>query len=203
VNQRYADDVLQGWGNRGYNWQTTAGVQHQLWRNTAVNVGYFYSHFANFTVTDNLSATPADFDPYCITAPVDERLPGGGGYQVCDLADISPARFGQVNNLVTQASHFGKQNRTYHGVDGSFSARFGQGGLFSGGFSTGRTANQCAVVDGPIQFCENVPPFLTQVKLNGSYPLPWWDIHASATYQNLPGAAIDITYVPSNAEIAP
>jgi len=44
---------------------------------------------------------------------------------------------------------------------------------------------------------------LAQYKFHGAYPLPWWGIQASATYQNLPGAPISMTYVPTNAEIAP
>ena len=32
---------------------------------------------------------PADFSPYCITAPSMPNLPGGGGYQVCGLYDVS------------------------------------------------------------------------------------------------------------------
>jgi hypothetical protein len=209
VNRRFATDATEGWGNRPYNWQTAASIQQQLGPRMALTAGYFYSRFGNFTVTDNLEVTPADFDPYCITAPSDSRLPGGGGYQVCDLADVKPEKFGRVDNLVTQASNFGDQTRTYHGVDATLSARFGRGGLFAGGFSTGRTMTQCAVVDGPIQFCRNEQPVLTQVKFNGSYPLPWWDLYASATYQNLAGASPStgvtpvITYVPNNLEIRP
>ena len=51
--------------------------------------------------------TPADFSPFCITAPTDSRLPGGGGYQVCGLYDVSPAKFGQVNSVI----HAGRQLR--------------------------------------------------------------------------------------------
>ena len=203
VTRRYEQDVLEGWGNREYNWQVSTSIQQELWPNVAVNVGYFYSRFLNFRVFDNVVTTPADYDPFCITAPRDSRLPGGGGYQVCDLGDVNPAKFGLSDSVLTQASTFGDQTQTYHGVDGVFSARFGDGGMFGGGFSTGRTATQCVVVDAPMQFCRNVPPFLTQYKFNGSYPLPWWGIQASATYQNLPGAPISITYVPTNAEIAP
>jgi hypothetical protein len=61
-------------------------------------------------VTDNLLVDPADYNPYCITAPTDPRLPGGGGYQVCGLYDVSPSRFGQLNNLVTRATNYGGQS---------------------------------------------------------------------------------------------
>ena len=57
-------------------------------------------------MTDNLEVAPGDFTPFCITAPADSRLPGGGGYQVCGLYDVVPQKFGRVNNLVTQASNY-------------------------------------------------------------------------------------------------
>lgn len=75
--------------------------------------------------------------------------------------------------------------------------------MFGGRTSTGRTSNHCAAVDVPIQFCDKVAPFLTQLKLNGAYPLPWWGLQGSATFQSLPGIPILATYVPGNAEIAP
>jgi hypothetical protein len=55
------------------------------------------------------------------------------------------------------------------------------------------------------RFCRVTLPFAgqTQVKLSGAYPLPWWDIQASATYQDLPGIPIIASYVASNAEIRP
>ena len=65
----------------------------------------------NDIVIDNLAVSRSDYDPYCIKAPTDARLPGGGGAQVCGLYDITPAKFNQVNNLVTKASNFGKQRR--------------------------------------------------------------------------------------------
>ena len=48
------------------------------------------------------------------------------------------------------------------------------------------------------------PPYSanTQVKLNGSYTLPW-DVQASAAFQNLPGVPISASYVATNAQIAP
>jgi hypothetical protein len=52
-------------------------------------------------------------------------------------------------------------------------------------------------------FCHVTPPFQTDVKLLGSYPLPWWRIQVSATIQSIPGPPILATTVVPNAQIAP
>ena len=78
-NRRLADDVRLGYGNRKYTWAAAASVQHELRSNVSIDVGYFRTWFGNFAVTDNTLVTPADYDPFCITAPRDARLPGGGG----------------------------------------------------------------------------------------------------------------------------
>lgn len=179
----------------------------------AFNVGYFRTWFGNFLATDNLLVTPADYDPYCITAPRDERLPGGGGNQVCGVGDIKLAQFGLVDNLVTQASHFGKQKEQYDGIDATVSLRFGQGGLLQGGTNFGRRSVSCVVVDAPVQFCENAEPFFRpDFKFSGIYPLPFWGLQASATFQHLPGIYIGsnatsqgspLDYVATSADVRP
>jgi hypothetical protein len=212
-NRRIADDVRLGFGNRRYTWTASVSGQHELRPNVSIDVGYFRTWFGNFTATDNALVTPADYDPFCITAPRDARLPGGGGFQVCDLGDIKPAKFGLVDNVVTSASHFGKQQQIYDGVDAKVSARLGEA-LITGGWNIGRTRLHCVVVDAPVQFCDNRPPFLSEMKVGVSYLLPW-DLRASAVIQNIPGSAIcnsqslpggiqcASTYVATNAEIAP
>ena len=114
-----------------------------------------------------------------------------------------------AGNLVSQASNFGKQTEVFHGLEMSVSARFGRGGILGGGISTGRTTtNNCFAIDSPQQaeprFCDVVNPWTgqTQIKLNGSYPLPA-GFQASATFQNLPGIPILANRTYSNAEIAP
>ena len=72
--------------------------------------------------------------------------------------------------------------------------------------STGRTAiNTCYVINSPqeLLFCDQRPPFQTQLKVLGVYPLPWWGVQVSGAFQNVPGAEIATTYVATNAEIAP
>lgn len=209
VNTRYADDVLTGFRRRNSNWQGSVSFQHELLPRVAVDVGYFRTWFNNFTVTDNVLVAGVDYDPYCITAPVDSRLPGGGGNQLCGLYDIKSAKFGQVSSLVTQASNYGTQTQVYNGIDVTFNARFGKGGILSGGLSAGRTVtDNCFVVDSPQQarpgYCHVSPPLSvgTQVKFLAVYPLPW-DLQTSATFQNLPGLPVTASYVATNAQIAP
>jgi hypothetical protein len=203
IATRRAEDVLEGFGNREDTWTASASVQHELLPRVSLNVGYFRTWYGNFVATDNVLVTPADYDPFCITAPRDPRLPGGGGYQVCGLGDIKPEKFGRVDNVVTQASHFGEQREVYDGVDATISGRFGEQGLFQGGMNVGRTWTQCVQVDQPIQFCKNVPPFFNpEFKFSVSYPL-LWDIQASAVFQSVPGSPIGADYVATNDEIAP
>jgi len=114
---RYDDSVTNGYGVRNNNWETSGSIQHELLPGLAVTGAYFRRWYGNIIVTDNLAAVPADYSPYCITAPVDARLPNGGGYPVCGLYDISPARFGQTDNLITQSSNFGDAREVYSGFD--------------------------------------------------------------------------------------
>ena len=135
---------------------------------------------------------------------------------------MTPSKFGRVLNVVQQASAFGKQYEHYNGIDVSLNMRYARGGLLTGGVSTGQTVtDNCAVVQPNPQialnvgggaasisstdFCHVVLPWSaqTQVKLAASYPLPWWDLQLSGTYQNLPGIPIFANRVYSNSEIAP
>ena len=205
---RLGADAFTGFGNRSHNWQGSVSVQHELRPGLSLNVGYFRTWYGNFMATDNLALIPGDFSPYCITAPSHLDLPGGGGARICDLYDIQPAKFGLADNLVTLSSSYGNQSDVYNGIDVTTTLHFGRGGLLNGGISTGRTVtDNCAVLmDTPERrFCRVTLPFAgqTQVKLSGAYPLPWWDIQASATYQDLPGIPITASYVASNAEIRP
>jgi len=52
-------------------------------------------------------------------------------------------------------------------------------------------------------YCHIAPPFQTDVKLSGSYPLPWWGVALSATFQSIPGPPIVATAVVPNFQIAP
>jgi hypothetical protein len=209
---RYAQDVLTGWGHRPHNWQFSGTVQHQLRDGLAVNLGYFRTWYGNFTVSENTAVTPADFTEYCVTAPSDPRLPGGGGNQVCGNYDVSPAKFGQTQTLVALASHYGDQSEVYDGLDATLSARITD--LYvSGGMNTGRTqTNNCDIVTNNPQvnfgspripaFCNPETPFQAQYKFAAIYKLPW-SIQTSAAIQSYPGTSISGSFNYANAQILP
>jgi hypothetical protein len=207
VTTRYSDDVLKGFGTRENLWDLSAEVQQQLGSVLSVTAGYYRNWYGNFLATDNLEVTPADFSPFCVTAPVDSRLPNGGGYEVCGMYDVVQGRFGRVNNLVTKASDFGTQERVNDFFAVNLRSRFASGAQVGGGIDTGRSVNDnCFVVDSPQQLlnCRVVTPFSaqTQLKFYGSYPLPG-DFVVSGVFQNTSGPTINALYPATNATIFP
>ena len=205
-NTQLAEDARQGFNRQAYNWQGSASFQHELRPGLGVNLGYFRTWYGGFLATDNQLVTSADYDPFCITVPTDSRLPDSGE-QLCGLYDIKPAVFGQVSNLVTQTSHYGKQTEVYNGIDITMNARFAQRGVIQGGLSTGRTTtDNCFVIDSPQQarpgFCHVTRPWLaaTDMKFSAVYPLPW-DVQTSFIYQNAAGFPIAASYVATNAQV--
>jgi hypothetical protein len=222
-------NTLVGYGARPYNWQTSAQVQHQLRPNVALTAGYFRTSWGGLLQLANTAVGPADFSSYCVTAPLDSRLPGGGGNQICGLYDVNLAKFGQTT-LVTSRVPSGSQIEVYNGFDAAVDVRLPKNFNVNGGVNTGRTeTNNCSVVNGNPQiafagatsavglgalpattaprsnaFCDVVPPWsaATQVKVSGTIPLPY-QFQTGITYQNLPGIPYYSTFVFNNAAIAP
>jgi len=199
----YTDEVVNGL--RGSNWETTVQFQREFTQGVSVNVAYYHKAFSNFRVNDNQFVTPADYSQYCITAPVDPRLPDGGGYRICGLYDVNPPLFGRVQNIVTSSAHYGNQTAAYDGLDLTENIRLLHGATISGGLNWGRTkTSRCFVVDSPeeMRFCEVAPPFRPTATFAGFVPLPW-GLVTSATYRNYPGPHITATLTVPNSEIAP
>jgi hypothetical protein len=187
----------------------------------SVSAAYFRRSYGNFTVINNLAVTSSDFSPYCVTAPVDSRLPDGGGHQLCEIYDVNPGKLGQFNNLRTFASNFGKQYERWQGVDLTVNARLTNSVLLQGGLSSGKAvADNCDIVSNrhdllgagvPLQYCHREQPQLTDVKLLGSYTMPL-KIQLAATLQSQPGIAtstsapqfgVAANAIFTNAQIAP
>jgi hypothetical protein len=211
----YDPDIVEGWNKRAYDWQFSTGVQHELMPNVSVDVGYFRTFFGNHFVTDNRAWERGDFDRFTIPAPVDERLPGGGGYPVEGLYNVRPDRFSvPADNYITFSKNYGKETQRWDGLDVTFNARPRPGLSFQGGTSTGKTTlDNCDIVDDmpellirlnlPEASCHRTTKFLTDFKVLGSYTVPVVDMQVAATLQSIPGAEIAANYVATNAVIAP
>ena len=214
--QQFTDDLISGFGNRDYFWDTALEVQQQLREGMSFTVGYYRNwsdHYGSINEgwptghANNLAVTSVDFDPYCVIAPLDQGLPGGGGYEVCGLYDVSPAKFGQGNVLTERASLHGGKRRTSDFVTVSLNGRLTGGGVIGGSFDTGRTVqDQCFVIDSPQELlhCRQVTPFgnQTQIKLHGTYPLPG-GFDVSAVLQNVSGVEYEADWRAPNDMIAP
>jgi hypothetical protein len=203
----YDDNVLRGFGVRGYNWDFTTELQREITQRVSVNAGYYRNWFGNFTVNKNTMTTPDDYTSYCVTAPLDSRLPGGGGYRICDLADVSLDKFGQVFTRISQSSVYGDQKQINDFFAITMNARLGARARLAGGVDLGRSmTDNCFIVDcaQDLLNCHNVKGYgdNTQVKFNGNISLPG-DVLLSGLIQNLPGSTITASWAAPNAVVAP
>jgi hypothetical protein len=216
------DEALrEGWGVRGYNWEFSAGVQRQVTPGVSVDVSYFRRSFGNQIVTDNLALSAADFDEFSITAPVDARLPDGGGYTVGGLYNLKTTSFGRpADNILTLGKNYGDMTEHWNGVDVSARARLGADTTIQGGVSTGRTSiDNCEVTAElpealtnatvfavantglqPQSFCKHKQNFLTQVKGMATYTVPRADVLLSLAFQSFDGPVRAANYTVTSAQ---
>ena len=165
--------LLNGWGKRRYEWQLSAGIQHELFPRMSVEVTYNHRTTKNATISDDVgvgcdlygpTANDPDaciqrqldfqsewYDFYAIRAPSDTRLPNGGGYLIPGFANRKPGVTIPSTNQVTVQT-LDINDRVYdvwRGVDVNVTIRARGGLRLFGGTSTGsRHANTCrAMVD--------------------------------------------------------
>ncbi len=202
--QRFSQGLLEGWGRRGYQWQTSVSVQQELTEGWSVEVGYFRTWYKNHIVADNQLIGPEDFDPYYITAPEDPRLGAFSGARIDGLYTIRPEALARgADNLVLLAKDLpggDVMGQWFNGVDVTFNGRLDNGVTLGGGLSTGSLSfNECFVIDNPQQardgYCNVQTPWSagTQLKLNGAVPLPY-DTQVSFVFQNLAGLPWESLY---------
>ena len=221
---RWDEAVLNGWGVRPNDDEILIGVQHQLSERLMADVQWNYHRFGKFLATEFRATPPEVYDSFCVTAPTDPRLPGGGGNQICGFMDIQRAYFGlRPDNVVTSAANFGNVEDVFTGLDATLTARLPNGGVASGGFSTGRErtdfcdvapkasiGSNAATTAGRVGestvsaypsalYCSVTPPYQADWKALVSYPLPW-GMNASATWQNRPGPQVLANYVATTSE---
>jgi hypothetical protein len=214
----YDEEVLKGWYNRPADWQITATIQQEILPRVSVEAGYTRRWLQNFTVTDNRLVAPSDFTQFSVTAPIDSRLPDGGGYVVSGLYNVNPDKFGQTDNYRTYAPAYGDVSQMYNGVDVNVAARLLGGLQLQGGTSTGQqVTDSCDVRDklpeqvsggassqggipyNPLNpYCHNAPGITTRATAAGTYIVPRADVQVAFTFTSSPGVPLQANWnVPS------
>lgn len=210
----FDDSVIKA--NRDYLWDINVEVQHELVQGLSVSAGYNRNWDGNFVVTENTLVGPQNFDEFCITAPADSRVPGGGN-QLCGFYDIQPQFFGAPGTTlrVTNASEFGKPQRYWDGLAFAANGRLPRGVRLGGGLDLGRQVDDhCYTVDVPNQpndinnvntggpFCRIVTSWgdLLDFRFRGSVPLKG-GFDASFIYRNTPGAEQSALLTVNSADV--
>jgi hypothetical protein len=190
---------------RGYNWEYSVAVQHELMSKVSVTAGYYRRRFGNLRVNDNLNISPTiHYNPFNIVGPSDPRFPTGGGESIT-MYSLNQSALGTPSDTLVTFSTL--NNNIYNGVDFGANARFGRGFFFAGittertetlncDGSTGATTTR----DNPngLRFCDNVPPFRTQFKGSAAYTMPL-DVQVSGSFRSTPGSSVSANYPVTSA----
>jgi hypothetical protein len=228
----YGESLLDGWGKRRYEWQLGIGIQHEILPRLSGEFTYNRRSYYNLSLTDEVGfgcdqyggAIPYEqclqgylnyqsdsaYQFYQLRAPVDPRLPGGGGYLLTGLAT------GAVNAAGVATGVGGPDATTinerleyaYNGFDTNFVWRGPRGLRVNGGTSTYRTnRDDCNTINdfgtnpnpagsSPVKGREGAPymdgcinesPFQTRVNGSAAYVIPWVDVLVSTVFQSFPG----------------
>jgi hypothetical protein len=211
VTTFFDEDWRYGWGKRRSNWEFSGSVQHQLGEGVSVDVAYFRREQVNFSEIDNRAVGISDFDTFSLTVPSDPRLGSSSG-RVLRFFDLKSTSVRLPDEIRTSSDNFGGESETWRGFDFGINARM-RGLMLQGGVSTGRTSidycdlqsqlperisattatgsvTRAAAAGGgdtvANDFCRRGTNWLTQIKLIGSYMLPY-GIQVAGTLQSQPG----------------
>ena len=144
-----------------------------------------------------------------MTAPLDPRLPSGGGYPITIYTPTPAANAVASKTYLTAETDYGPARTSlWHGVDVTVNARPRGGFTTSLGTSTGRSiVDTCATATKYNQYntitqlsagpdprgCHNEEPFQTTVRGLATYIIPKVDVLISATVRSQPAALLAAT----------
>jgi hypothetical protein len=209
-------EVLSGWGTRPGDTQYTATIQQELMPRVSADFSFTHRTFHGFFVTENINrhaggtmqgSITQSYESYTVTAPVDARLPDGGGYPVTVFV-ATPAANGvaAVNHLVREETFGEPRDSHWDGFEINLNARLRGGLTASIGSSTGRgVVNTCASNDKygtpDPRNCNNVEPWQSTIRGLASYTVPKVDILVSATLRSAAPLSQAVTWQVNTAQV--
>jgi hypothetical protein len=185
VNQRFDPELA-----RPYNWEYSAGIQHQITDRLSTAVVYYRRDGRSNYGVRNLLVTPADYLPVAITNP----LTG----DPLTVYNQHPATRGLVDLMVSNQDEL---NKSYNGLEVKIDQRFANRAMIFGGWTIGKKygaiLGSTADLNNP-NVLINSQGYVdldstNQFKIAGTYPLPG-DVSLSGTLQSSTGLPLRRTY---------
>jgi hypothetical protein len=172
--------------DRPYQLTYNLGVQHELLPGMSLTVEWIHSDFKNLIARNNVARSASDYTPVTVYSPID-------GSPVT-YYNVSSAKLSAVTNVDSTDP---SMKRSYNGLEVNVNVRLPKGARLFGGTATDRIiTNSCsAAANDPnlLLYCDgskNGIPFVTNLKLAGTYPLPWYGVNLSGALQALAGQPI-------------
>lgn len=207
--------VLNGWGVRPNDYQTTITLQHQIVPRVSADVSYTHRTFHGFFVTDDINRNASTaYETYTLTAPNDPRLPNAG--QPITYYTVKAAANATAQTILRPETFFGPERDSHwNGFDVTLNARLHQGLTLQVGTSTGgAVVDTCATVTtynnvnvagveaGPDpRGCRNIDPWQTTVRGLASYTIPKIDVLISGTVRSQPPLQLTASWLVPNSVI--
>jgi hypothetical protein len=186
---------------REYDLEYTASVQHEVRRGLSVNAGYYRRGTYNQRRTQNNGWAPSDYTIVNVVSPLDG--------QILPVYNLNPALRANLDRTDYNSSDSDLRRRTYTADQHGFNERI-RGAQFFGGWTIDRIVDvRCDAIESNVgryagtaaisannapqpdfQWCDQSQldmPFLHEIKLAGSYTLPWYDIQANVAFQSYAG----------------
>ena len=200
--QRHPDPNI----GREYDWEYTAGIQHEIVRGISVTGAFYRRITYNMTRTTPTEFSPSDYTIVNIANPIDGSL--------IPVYNLDPAKTSVGDRVDTNSTDSNLRSLAYNGFEVGTSGRF-RGASFFGGWTFDRRIlvhcdeienwSNLQIAPSPLypardtnvnqpksdyHYCDqrklNIP-FLHEFKLAGSYLLPWGGIQVNAALQSYPG----------------
>jgi hypothetical protein len=217
--------VLNGWGVRPGDLQSTVTVQHEILPRMSAEFSFTHRTFKGFFVTDDLTRRGninSFYETYTLSAPIDSRLAGGGGYPITVFVPTAAANAVAPQRFLMREEDLGaERSSVWDGFDFTLNTRLRSGITAQIGTTTGRgKVNTCAVnvlynqvgvaagvanataISGPNpRGCNNVEPWFTTLRGLASYTIPKIDVLVSTVLRSQPTAEITANWQVPNTVI--
>ena len=172
--------------DREYDWEYTAGIQHEVTRGLAFSASFYHRDVYNQLLTTNTLLSLDDYTAIDVVNPLNG--------EVFTAYNLHPAKQGLVDQIDVNSPDRDKRRQTYNGVELGLNGRLHNATFFGGWTFDRTTAVTCDSTDNPnsFRFCDESAldmPLRHEFKVAGSYLFPY-DLQVNLGLQSYAGAEL-------------